>query len=106
RYGQRDIDRLIDQFAPHHWEMIALGEWTTKDLVGHLGVFEVRFAEVLCGFAGDHAATNLRAEPTETFNDDQAAIRRDWTVAQIVDELRDAHQRTMSYVTRIAPETW
>jgi hypothetical protein len=106
RYGQRDIDALIDRFTPTHWEMVALGEWTTKDLVGHLGAFEVRFAEVLCGFAGDEPPTNLRAEPPGTFNDDQAAIRRDWTIEQVVGELRDAHRRTMSFVERIPPERW
>jgi Mycothiol maleylpyruvate isomerase N-terminal domain len=106
RYGQATIDELIDRFEPGHWEAIALGTWRTKDLVGHLGAFEVRFAEVLGTFAGDEPTTNLRAESPATFNDDQAAIRRDWSVERIVAELRDAHRRTMSCVDRIAPETW
>ncbi|HLO34887.1 MAG TPA: DinB family protein [Candidatus Deferrimicrobium sp.] len=106
RYGQATIDELIDRMAPDDWARVALGVWTTKDLVGHLGAFEVRFAEVLCQFAGDEPATNLRAASPATFNDDQAAIRRDWTVEAIVAELRDAHARSMSYVGRIAPETW
>lgn len=105
-YGQHAIDEHIDRFTPADWDALALGTWTTKDLVGHLGAFEVRFAEVLSTFAGDEPATNLRAAPPETFNDDQAAIRRDWQVDAIVAELRDAHRRTMSYVDRISPETW
>lgn len=106
RYGQRDIDAIIDRFRPGDWETIALGTWTAKDLLGHLGAYEVRFAEVLCGFAGDEPATNLRAESPSTFNDDQAAIRADWTAAAIVAELRDAHERTMAFVGRIPPATW
>ena len=106
RYGQKTVDELIDRFTPADWQAIALGTWTTKDLVGHLGAFEVRFAEVLELFAGGEPATNLRAESAETFNDDQAAIRHDWSVEAIVAELRDAHARTMSFVDRIPPETW
>jgi hypothetical protein len=106
RYGQATIDELIDRFAPADWEAIALGTWTTKDLVGHLGAFEVRFAEVLARFAGDEPDTALQAASPETFNDEQAAIRRDWSVEAIVAELRDAHARATSCVGRIPPERW
>jgi hypothetical protein len=106
RYGQATIDGLIDRFRADDWDAVALGVWTTKDLVGHLGAFEVRFAEVLCTFAGDEPATNLRVDSPATFNDDQAAIRRDWSVEAIVGELRDAHARSMSYVERIDPDVW
>ena len=106
RYGQRDIDAIIDRFRPTDWDTIALGTWTAKDLVGHLGAYEVRFAEVLCTFTGEEPETNLRPEPTATFNDDQAAVRRDWPAEAVVAELRDAHRRTMASVERITPESW
>ena len=32
RYGQADLDGLVDRFRPDDWEAIALGVWTTKDL--------------------------------------------------------------------------
>ena len=53
RYGQADLDGLIDRFRPDDWEAIALGVWTTKDLIGHLGAFEVRFADILALFLGE-----------------------------------------------------
>ena len=106
RYGQQAIDGLIDRLQPVDWEAIALGTWTTKDLVGHLGAFEVRFAEILTLFVGEEPATNLRATSPATFNDDQAAIRRDWPVERVVAELRDAHALVMSLVPRIPPEVW
>jgi uncharacterized protein (TIGR03083 family) len=105
-YGQRQIDELIDQFEPADWSAIALGTWTTKDLVGHLGAFEVRFVEILTGFLGEPAATSLLDEPTETFNDDQAALRVAWPVEDIVTELRDAHARATALVTRVPADRW
>ena len=105
-YGQRQVDELIDGFTAADWEALALGSWTTRDLVGHLGAFEVRFVEILTRFLGEEPATNLMAEPTATFNDDQAAIRRDWAVDAIVAELRGAYRDAMALVPRISPERW
>ncbi len=105
-YGQRTIDELIGRLRPDDWTAIALGVWTTKDLVGHLGAFEVRFAEVMAMFTGETPRTNLLAATTETFNDDQAAIRVDWTVAQVLAELRDAHALVMSLAGRIPADAW
>ena len=105
-YGQRDVDRLIDRLTPAGWEAIALGVWTAKDLVGHLGAFEVRFAEVLALFVGDEPATNLRSIPPARFNDHQAAIRRDWAVDAVVGELHDAHRAVMALAARVPTERW
>ena len=105
-YGQRTIDGLIDRLRPDDWSAIALGVWTSKDLVGHLGAFEVRFAEVMALFTDETPTTNLRAEPPSTFNDDQAAIRRDWPVERVVAELRDAHRTVMAHAARVPAETW
>ena len=106
RYGQEHIEDEIRTFGPADWEATALGTWSAKDLVGHIGVYEVRFAEILMTFAGEEPATNLRGEPTATFNDDQAAIRSGWSVDAVVDELRAAHRRVIDLAERIAPETW
>jgi uncharacterized protein (TIGR03083 family) len=106
RYGQETIDQLIDRLRPGDWQRIALGEWTTKDVVGHLGAFEVRFAEILVVFGGETPTTNLRAESPATFNDDQAARRKGWPVDQVVTELRDAHRLVMDCAARLPAETW
>jgi uncharacterized protein (TIGR03083 family) len=106
RYGRRDVDALIDRLRPDDWTAIALGTWTTKDLVGHLGAFEVRFADILAIALGASPDTDLvRADPA-TFNDDQAAVRRDWTVADVVTELRDASDRVAERAARIPADRW
>src|SRR2546427_8738722 len=105
-YGQRTIDGLIDRFEPDDWNAIALGTWTTKDLVGHLGAFEVRFVEILTVFVGEEPATDLMRIPPATFNDDQAAVRAGWSVEAIVAELREAHAQARVLVPRIPPDRW
>src|SRR6476619_5468144 len=105
-YGQRTIDGLIDRLEPDDWNAIALGKWTTKDLIGHLGAFEVRFVEILTMFLGEEPATTLTREPIDTFNDDQAAIRHGWPVEAIVAELREAYAAATVLVPRIPADRW
>jgi DinB superfamily len=105
-YGQLTIRSTIDRYRPDDWERIALGVWTAKDLLGHLGAFEVRFADVLATFAGAPVMSDLlRADPA-TFNDDQAAVRRDWPIEQVRAEFLEAHQRVMAHAARIDGSTW
>jgi uncharacterized protein (TIGR03083 family) len=107
RYGQRTIMSVVRQFGPDDWSRPnALGVWTARDLVGHLGAFEVRFAEALAPFVGEAAGTRLLAADTETFNDDQAAIRSDWSVADVLTELETAHALVMKRARAIPPERW
>jgi hypothetical protein len=105
-YGQRTIRSTIDRYATDDWDRTALGVWTAKDLLGHLGAFEVRFADELAPFAGASVETDLTSADPATFNDDQAAIRRDWPIEQVRAEFLDAHERVMANARRIDPATW
>ena len=105
-YGQRTILATVERYKPEDWDRIALGVWTSKDLLGHLGAFEVRFADVLAGFVGAPAESDLLSADPRTFNDDQAAIRKDWAVERVNQEFLDAHERVMTHARAIAPERW
>ena len=105
-YGQRQVMRTIDRFGPEHWSRTALGVWTTKDLVGHLGAFETRFADVLAGFVGAPAESELMAADPATFNDDQAAVRASWSVEEVLAELTGAHERVMAHAHAVPVERW
>lgn len=105
-YGQRTIMATMDRYALEDWGRIALGEWTSKDLLGHLGAFEVRFAEILATFVDAPVETDLMRADRATFNDDQAAIRKDWAIKRVIDEFLAAHDRVMAHARSIAPERW
>lgn len=96
----------MDRFAPDDWDRIALGVWTAKDLVGHLGAFEVRFADVLATLVGAPPESDLMAADPGTFNDDQAAIRKDWSIDRVRDEFLEAHERAMRHAAAIPGATW
>ena len=104
-YGQRTVRATIDRYTRDDWDRIALGVWTGKDLLGHLGAFEVRFGDVLAGFVGAPVESDLMSADRRTFNDDQAAVR-DWPLAQVMDEFLTAHDRVMRHAKAIPPETW
>ena len=105
-YGQRTVRSTIDRYEPDDWERICLGVWTAKDLLGHLGAFEVRFADVLAGFANAPTESDLMSANPATFNDDQAAIRKDWPLREVLDEFLAAHDRVMRHAKAISAETW
>lgn len=105
-YGQRTIRSTIDRYKPDDWERIALGVWTAKDLLGHLGAFEVRFADQLATIVGAPTESDLATADPRTFNDDQAAVRKDWPLEQVRAELLDAHERVMRHAKVITPEVW
>jgi hypothetical protein len=96
----------MERYGPDDWLKIALGVWTSKDLLGHLGAFEVRFADVLATFVDAPVLSGLLDADPRTFNDDQAAIRAAWTIEQVTDEFLTAHERVMTHARAIPAERW
>lgn len=105
-YGQTMVMATVDRYRPEDWTRIALGVWTAKDLLGHLGAFEVRLADVLATFVGAPLESHMMEADPATFNDDQAAIRKDWTIEQVKGEFAAAHDRAMNHARAIPAETW
>jgi hypothetical protein len=105
-YGHRTVMATVDRFRPEDWSQIALGVWTAKDLLGHLGAFEARFADILATFVGAPLESDLMTAATATFNDDQAAVRRDWSIERIKAEYVDANARVMAHARALPPQLW
>ena len=105
-FGQRTVVATLGRYRPDDWSRIALGVWTSKDLLGHLGAFEVRFADILATFVDAPVLSELLDADPRTFNDDQAAIRADWTIERITDEFLTAHKRVMAHARALPAERW
>jgi Mycothiol maleylpyruvate isomerase N-terminal domain len=105
-YGQRTVMATVRRYGPGDWDQIALGVWTAKDLLGHLGAFEARFADVLATFVGAPVETDLMTVDPAAFNDAQAAIRKDWPSERITDEFLSAHERVMTHARALPPDRW
>ena len=105
-FGQRTVMATVRRYRPEDWDRIALGVWTAKDLLGHLGAFEVRFADVLATFVDAPVLSDLMTVDPAAFNDQQAAIRKDWTIEQVTDEFLAAHERVMGHARAIPADRW
>ena len=105
-YGHAMILDTVERYEPDDWSLLALGTWTAKDLLGHLGAFEVRFADVLATFVGAEATSGLMDADPSTFNDEQAAVRVGWTVQAVLDEYLTAHEQAMGHARALDPARW
>jgi len=105
-YGQGQVMGTVERYGPDDWTRTALGVWTAKDLLGHLGAFEVRLADVLAMIVGAPLESDLTTADPETFNDDQAAIRASWSIDQIRNEFVAAYDRAMTHARAIPAATW
>ncbi len=106
RYGHQEVTAVIDAYRPEDWSRIALGVWTSRDLLGHLGAFEQRIADLLATFVGAPVVTDLLDADPGTFNDDQAAVRADWPAERVIDEYLTAHERVMGHAAAIPDARW
>lgn len=105
-YGQGQVMATVARYGPDDWTRIALGVWTAKDLLGHVGAFEVRLADVLATIVGAPLESDLMSADPETFNDDQAAIRASWSIDQVRGEFVAAYERAMTHARAIPAATW
>jgi hypothetical protein len=78
----------IEGLSTDHWgESGVSGEWSVKDLLGHVAFWDRYSAEV----ATKRGAVPASEVGWQAMNDADAAAKADWTVTAIETELADAH---------------
>jgi uncharacterized damage-inducible protein DinB len=83
------------------------GAWSVKDIIAHLASFEHLLTDILNGFLGGSETPTLDTLAENgpiAFNDNQVALRKSRTVAQILAEYSEAHERNMALIRRIPQE--
>jgi hypothetical protein len=81
--------------------------WRVRDVIGHIGVWNGEAAQSLRAHAGGGAyhCVLLEAQYDE-YNGLAVAERRTWTVAQVWDEYRAAHDQLTALVEVMSNESW
>ncbi len=109
KYGHLTVCRSIDGLPDSDWQVGGVcGVWSVRDIIGHLAAYEHVLTEVLRGFLAGGQTPHLEAFQQDplAFNDDQAALRRDRSVQDVLAEYSDAHARNMALLPQLPPETW
>src|SRR5438270_773527 len=92
KYGHLTLCGSIDGLADSHWNTGSVcGVWSVKDIIGHLAAYEHVLEEVLQLFTGGGGEmvyiNEYKAGPE--FNDNQAALRKDRSVQEVLGEYND-----------------
>src|SRR3712207_5949758 len=107
KYGHLTLLGTLDGLPDGDWETPGVcGIWSTKDIVAHLASYEHVLVEVLSGFVGGGPTPYLEAyQRGPQFNDIEVTKRKTKSVAEVLDEYKEAHQQTMALVAQIPGET-
>ncbi len=108
KHGHRTVLEAVDGLAEADALKPGVGTvWSTKEIIAHLGSFELLLEDVLKTIAGGGPTPTLDAkrEKGERFNESEVAQRRGETYQYVLDEYTRAHERVMSYIQEIPAET-
>lgn len=104
-YGHRTFMHTLEEFpADQRTASGAVGYWSVKDLVAHIGSFELALVEVLQDLLTP-GPTPLRDAMTadgQAFNDQQVdVLRREWSYEQCLDEYLAAHEQVRRLMAKL-----
>lgn len=79
----------------------AAGEWTVKDLLGHMAMWKQVAVKFIAEYRQAGIPQSLGLEngaATDAYNQRGAALRRDWPLARVREELDAAHRELVAAV--------
>jgi uncharacterized damage-inducible protein DinB len=82
------------------------GVWTIKDVLGHIASWEETCLEPLRCYTDDGPFEVEAIEDYLTWNDEQAARKRDVPLDAILDELATIRQGMVEAASRLSAEQW
>jgi hypothetical protein len=85
------------------------GEWSPKDLIGHLESWEQHALDALEAWSRDDVAPSDRALRTvglDAFNLAEVARKERWTVARSIDSAEATHRRLVEALRSISADDW
>jgi hypothetical protein len=109
KYGDSFMQRTLAPFPKAEvYRSGACGRWSVKDLVAHLGSFELVLEEVLGSLLepGPTPLLELFSSPSVNFNDSQVDARQDDSYETVLAEYQQAYVSVLALAAKLPPETW
>jgi hypothetical protein len=107
KYGNRTLINSLEGMSEEQWYVEGVGGvWSTKDIIAHLASYERTLVEIFGLFLENNPTpllSKMGADPGK-FNDDEVALRKDRSSAEVLAEYNDAHSQAMSLVNDIPVE--
>ena len=110
KYGHKTVLDTLDGLPQTAWETPGVcGIWSVKEIIAHLASYEYMLVEVLTIFLDGGPTPYLKkmgAVGPLQFNDDEVALRKDKTAAEVLAEYNATQAQTMALAERIPAETY
>lgn len=110
KYGDQFLMRTLEAFPEERrYAAGAVGYWSAKDVVAHLGSYELVLVEVLQNMLRPGPAP-LRQQfmaDGQAFNDQQVdVLRQDHTFEQVLAEYRAAYEQASALARQLPADVW
>ena len=110
RYGHETVLCTIGRVPDEAWdEPGAAGKWSPKDVVGHLGAFELMLGEVLESLESAEGRPLVEAwgeQGEDVWNEEQWARRRHLPAQAVIEEYTHAYEHAIALAGRIPDEVF
>jgi hypothetical protein len=109
KYGNRTLLKSVEGLSEADWEVGGVcGWWSVKDIIAHLASYELLLAEALDTFLGAEFGLTMSemAQMGGAWNDSQVERRKGKSVAEVLAEYEEAHQRVMDLAVQIPAEKY
>jgi hypothetical protein len=100
--ANRELLAMLDAFGPQDWERAANDGWSTKDMYAHLCTIQARQrAQIECALNGTPWEPS---DDVNVYNERLVNERKDWTPAQLREELVRESNQTLALIDRLTEE--
>ena len=100
-----DLRHLLSGMADRAWPEIAAGEWTVKDVLGHLVVWSELLLDGVDALVSGSAEA-IHAVDIDAWNAEQVAAHRGWPVGRLRAAWESSVQRSVRTLQRMPVERW
>ena len=99
------VESWLSAVPDEYWLDPIAGDWTVKDLIGHLSAWSNLLLDQIEALAQGNPE-KIKQIDIDSWNAAQIARRRDWPIAKIRQEWQQSNQRAQAVVAQIPPETF